>query len=192
MRQVAIVGLSSTTHDLAPWVDSYWEKWGLPWDEGYWVKCSRLFEMHDLRLLESKHSKRSADYLERLKEIDVPLYMQEKYFENVTEYPFDEVAKTTGYYFNSSIAYAIALAIHEQVDRIGVFGVDMKGDDEYGYQKPNIEYLLGLAKGMGIDVVVPEQSPLLKFQGDKIWFYGTSPKYVKRYGWLGNGDINVQ
>lgn len=188
---VAVVGLSPTTHNLAPWNDPDWEIWGLPWDEGYWVKCARLFEMHDIRLLDSRNSKRPKDYFHRLQTIDVPLYMQERYFPNVTEFPFDEVAKTTGYYFNSSIAYAIALAIHENAERIGVYGVDMKGDDEYGYQKPNIEYLLGLAKGKGIEVIVPEQSPLLKFQGDKINFFNTTPTYVERYGWLGNGDIDI-
>jgi len=31
-----------------------------------------------------------------------------------------------------------------------VYGVDMKADDEYGYQKPNMEYLIGLARGKGI------------------------------------------
>lgn len=180
--KVAIAGLSQTTHHLIPWDD--YEVWGLPWD-GDWARMDRLFEMHDLRLLESEHSKRQTGYIEKLKEIDVPLYMQDKYFPNVTRFPFDDVAKVTGNYFNSSIAYAIALAIHEDVEEIAVYGVDMKGDDEYGYQKPNIEYLLGLAKGKGIKVIIPEQSPLLKFQGDGIWFYNHYPKYVDRYGWLG-------
>lgn len=180
--RVAVVGLSPTTHHLAPWGNSDWEIWGLPWDEGYWLRMSRLFEMHDLRLLQSAASKRGPDYLERLQEIDVPLYMQEQYFPNVTPFPFDCTPRR---YYNSSIAYAIALAIHENAEEIAVYGVDMKGDDEYGYQKPNIEYLLGLAEGRGIKVTIPDKSPLLKFQNTGIWFYDDVPTYKDRYGWLG-------
>jgi hypothetical protein len=182
--KVAIIGLSPATHDLAPWDDPEWEKWGLPWDEGYWYQMDRHFEMHDMRLLESEHSARPADYLERLKECEC-LYMQEAYFPGATRYPFEEVSKTAGEYWNSSIAYALALAIHEGADEIGIYGVDMKGDDEYGYQKPNMEYLIGLAIGKGIKVHVPDASPLLKFNGSGVRFFNHTPTYVNRYGWLG-------
>lgn len=184
--KVAFIGLSPTTHHLAPWDSDDWELWGLPWDVGYWRRMNRLFEMHDLRLLASEHSKRAVDYIDQLIECGVPLYMQEQYWKGVTEYPFDEVAKTIGaYYFNSSIAYAMALAIHEGAEEIAIYGVDMKGDDEYGYQKPNMEYLVGLARGKGIKVTIPDESPLCKFQGSGIRFYEHAPVYVDRYGWLG-------
>lgn len=182
--KVAIVGLSPATHDLAPWDDPDWEIWGLPWDEGYWRYMDRHFEMHDMRLLESDHCKRPVDYFDRLRECD-HLYMQEAYLDTgAKRYPFEEVAKTTDYW-NSSIAYAMAMAIHEGAEEIGVYGVDMKGDDEYGYQKPNMEYLIGLARGRGIVVHVPEESPLLKFNAVGIRFYDHVPTYVNRYGWLG-------
>lgn len=180
--RVAIVGLSDTTREQVPWIDPSWEKWGLAWDSS-WPRFDRLFEMHDIKLLESEHSKRSNDYLERLKETENP-YMQEDYFGN-KKYPFDEIAKTTGYYFNSSIAYAMAMAIHDQAEEIGVYGADMKGSDEFGYQKPNMEYLIGLAKGLGIKVTIPAESPLCKFEPTGINFYNHKPTYVKRYGWLG-------
>lgn len=181
--KVAVVGMSASCAD-APWDDASWEKWGLPWHEVYWYQMQRHFEMHDMRLLESEHSDRPADYLERLKECE-RLYMQEAYFHGATRYPFDEVAKTTGEYWNSSIAYAMALAIHEGAKEIGVFGVDMSGDDEYGYQKPNMEYLIGLAIGRGIKVHIPEASPLLKFNPVGVRFFNHVPTYVNRYGWLG-------
>jgi len=182
--KVAIIGLSQTTHSLAPWSDPAWEKWGLPWDSD-WVRMDRLFEMHDIRLLNSEHSKRKDGYLNRLRDCEATLYMQKDYFPCATAYPFDEVAKTTGAYWNSSIAYAMALAIHEEADEIGVYGVDMKGDDEYCYQRPNMEYLIGLARGKGIKVHVPDESPLCKFQDTGIKFYEHAPIYQQRYGWLG-------
>lgn len=185
--KVAIIGISPTTHDLAPWNDSNWEKWGLPWHEGYWPRMDRLFEMHDIRLLKGDGSKRPADYFNRLNNCWVPLYMQSSYKEvpNAKRYPFANVAKVTGEYWNSSIAYAMAMAIYEGADEIGIYGVDMAGDDEYGYQKPNMEYLVGLARGKGIKVTIPDASPLCKFQPKGIRFFDQTPTYIDRYGWLG-------
>lgn len=184
--KVAIVGLSPATHGLAPWEDKEWELWGLPWDAFGWPYFSRTFEMHDMRLLKSEHSQRRADYFEHLGNCN-GLYMQEDYPEvpNAQRYPFESVARTTTDYFNSSIAYAMAMAIHDGAEEIGIYGVDMKGDDEYGYQKPNLEYLIGLARGLGVKVHVPDQSPLLKFNAVGIKFYEHTPTYVNRYGWLG-------
>lgn len=183
--KVAIIGLGPS-HCDAPWHDSTWQKWGLPWDEGYWRWMDRHFEMHDMRLLESEHSKRREGYFERLAECDV-LYMQaeDESLPNARAYPFADVAETVGPYWNSSIAYALALAIHEGAEEIGIWGVDMDGTDEYDYQRPNLEYLIGLARGLGIPVFIPTISPLCKFNGDGIKFYSHLPKYVDRYGWLG-------
>lgn len=185
--KVAVIGLAPTSHDLAPWDDPKWQKWGLPWDEGYWPRMDACFEMHDLRLLVSRFSRRKKGYFDRLRECE-RLFMQQAYgsVANSIAYPFDDVAKTIGgYYFNSSIAYAFALAIHEGAEEIGVWGVDMVGDDEYAYQRPNMEYLIGLARGKGIKVHVPDESPLCKFQGSGIRFYSHEPTYIDRYGWLG-------
>lgn len=182
--KVAVIGLAASTHDLAPWEDSSWQKWGLPWDEGWWVHMDRHFEMHDMRLLVSRHSRRKPGYFDRLRELP-NLYMQEAYasIASAKAYPFDEVAKTIGaYYFNSSIAYAFALAIHEGAEEIGIWGVDMVGSDEYAYQRPNMEYLIGVARGRGIRVHVPDESPICKFQGTGIRFYSHEPVYRDRYG----------
>jgi hypothetical protein len=175
--KVAIVGLAPSTHEKAPWGDSTWEKWGLPWDTA-WPFMQRHFEMHDERLLNSEHSKRSADYQDRLKDC-ATLYTQKNY-------PFEEVAKSIGQaYWNSSIAYAMALAIHEKAEEIGIYGVDMDGTDEYAYQRPNMEYLIGIARGKGINVYVPKESSLCRFEPTGIKFYDHTPTYVDRYGWLG-------
>jgi hypothetical protein len=165
--KVAIVGLS-LSHDLAPWDDPSWEKWGLAWDAD-WPRLDRVFEMH------SDYSQ-DPGYLERLSFCE-RLYMQEKYLPNATAYPIEDVAKTCGAYWESSIAYLMALAVHEGAEEIGLWGVDMKGDGEYGYQKPNMEYLIGLARGKGIEVRIHESSSLLKPSGE----FG----YVGRYGWRG-------
>jgi len=176
--KVAIIGLSPSTHDQAPWYDQEWEKWGLPWDHA-WPLMDRLFEMHDIRLLESEHSKRPRGYIDRLKESYVPLYMQEEYFPSATQYPF-EIAR----YYNSSVSYAMALAIYEGAEEIGLWGIDMADGEEYTYQRANMEYLIGRAEGQGITVHIPKESHLCRFAGEGIKFYNHNPVYVDRYGWL--------
>ncbi len=71
----------------------------------------------------------------------------------------------------------LALAIYEAVTlknikRIAIYGVDMGVSTEYNYQKPNMEYLIGFARGKGISVYVPPQCELLKPAHEKpygIW-----------------------
>jgi hypothetical protein len=174
--KVAVIGLWSETHGLAPWSDPQWEKWGLAWDPAA-LRMDRVFEVHLPREWKDYAPK---DYIERL--CMMPrLYLQEPHPQvpNGERYPLEEVEKTTGDYFSSSIAYLMALAIHEGAEEIGLFGVAMEGHDEYGYQRPNMEYLVGLARGLGIKVHIPEQSPLCKYSGQ----YG----YSSRYGNL-NGN----
>ena len=161
----------------------------MPWDNGWWAQCDRLFEMHDLELLQMPEAKRPSDYMERLQLIDVPLYMQKQYFPNVTPYPVEEVALTTADYFNSSIAYMLALAIHEHangdyIDKIELWGIDMVDGEEYAYQRPNAEYLIGMAIGLGIDVHVPVESYLTRFNAKNIPLGTMYPHYPKRYGYL--------
>ncbi len=175
--KVAVIGLSPSSHDLAPWGDPSWQLWGLTWDTDRY-RLHRTFEMHDLSILREAYSEQ---YLADLS--DLAPYMQEQYAEvpGSRRYPFEEVAQTTGDYWCSSLAYALALAIHEQAEEIGLYGIDMKASEEYAYQRANMEYLIGLARGKGIKVHIPDSSPLCKFE--------SNPKYdyAMRYGRL-NGN----
>lgn len=165
--KVAIVGLAQASRHLAPWKNTDWEIWGLGWDtERY--SFHRVFEMHDRLDLEKFYGDRLGPYLEKLGHCG-----------NVVTpdtYPFDEVARTVGDYWCSSIAYMLALAIHEGAEEIGVYGVEMRGDDEWGYQRPNCEYLIGFARGKGIKVHIPDSSPLCKHQSPP------DRDYAGRYG----------
>ena len=70
---------------------------------------------------------------------------------------------TTGEpYLTSSIAYELALAIHEGFAEIHLYGVDLTTEGEYAWQKPGVEFLMGVAAGRGITVVVPDNCPMLR------------------------------
>ena len=58
--------------------------------------------------------------------------------------------------------------------------------NEYRDERPNCEYLLGFAKGRGIEIYLPPDCPLLKFNGE--FPLGTViPHYGVRYGFLSDG-----
>ena len=135
--------------------------------------------------------------------------MQREYADvpNAMSYPLGTVINSLGMdYFNSSISYVLGMAIHWirsfrhkggplYESTIGIWGVDMDDIEaldpndpsyktEYKYQRPNLEYLIGFARGLGIEVYIPEQSSLCKFNGEGIPFGPLFPDYPKRYGYL--------
>ena len=194
-RQIAIVGLSTSTHEDAPWGDDAWEILGLPWDS-MWELIDVHFEMHPLELLKEPKAYRPDGYFDRLRSLK-NLYMQQEYDEipNAKAYPLARVKDKCSDYFNSSISYLLAYAIWKEASKIGIWGVDMANitathpDDpsfktEFEYQRPNMEYLIGYARGLGIEVYIPEKSPLCKFQGEGIPLGTMYPTYPKRYGFL--------
>jgi len=168
MRPLAIIGLGPETHDQAPWEDETFERWGLTWD-AYAPRCHIGFELHDGPGLD----------VGRLEEIGIPVYLNEANFAvplSVT-YPLDEVKALVGDYFGSTIAYMLALAILQRRERMDLWGVDLS-EDIYDHHRPNLEYLIGFARGRGMTVNVPPGSRLLSFDGSKF-----ETHYPIRYGY---------
>lgn len=84
-------------------------------------------------------------------------------FPNAIAYPLEDMlAKYGRYFFTSSIAYMLALAIDSKPEAIGIWGVDMSATDEYGYQRAGCHYFLQKAHEAGIKVIVPPESDLLE------------------------------
>ena len=161
-------------------IDLSKEAWGLPWDPlGH--RYSRWFEMHDRSLWE----RRGPEYLELLQTSEVPVYMQQHYDDIPASvaFPVEHVAEVIGAdYFNSSIAYMLGLAILE-AQNIEIYGVDNHTDGEWFYERPCNEYLIGIARGRGLNVWIHPDSSLCKFMPN-IHFNGEIQTYRGRYGWL--------
>jgi hypothetical protein len=168
--RIAIVGMSGQAKG-APYLQPDWEVWGMAFHPEQWAYFNRVFEMHDMS---DYHKHYNDSYIDKLKEMD-NLYMQEKYFDNVTPYPFDEVGNK---YFSSTIGYMMALAISMKPEEIHFYGINMADDTEYRHQRPNVEYFVGLAEGRDIKVVIPDSSPVMKYQPGNQGF-----DYTSRYGW---------
>jgi len=162
-KKVAIVGFASNTLHLVPWFDDSFELWGL--NQGHLNfprRADRWFEMHQP---ESTADVRDPDYITFLKNVTIPVYMIQTFDEYPTSlrYPIEDAINYVGQdYFTSSVAFMLVLAAMEGFEEIHVYGVNLAIGDEYFYEKPNAEYLIGLLRGRGLKVYVPQASALLK------------------------------
>jgi hypothetical protein len=163
IRKVALVGTAPSSVADAPYDDNSWEIWSLGSNAGKVRRFTRWFELHTVDVLDSARciDKNRQDFLNKIGK-DLFIGHESEVFPNASLYPKDEIVKTFGNYFTSSIAWMIALALYEGVDEIGLWGIDMVGDCEYSYQRACCEYYLGIARGKGITVTISPHSPLLR------------------------------
>lgn len=168
-KKVAIIGTASSSVNNAPYGDTDFEIWGLAWR--VLPRVTRMFDLHPL----VGRKNVPADYIDLLAEYDKPIYLQKKHPKIPTSitYPLDEVVtylgpdnfgKTArGDYFASSFGYMMALALYEGYEEIHSYGFDMLEDSEYAHQRPNAEYLIGLARGMGRTVILDKNCAMCRY-----------------------------
>lgn len=173
---VAIVGSHPEWRELAPWKDKdvdIWvfnevvgqaNSWVRRWDAVFQMHLPTIYrnannrcDPHHWRWLQQDHGKpvymldvdpdvpSSVKY--PLEELDTHLLIG---FER-TSAPGDK-DKADRRYFTSTIAYAVALAIHKGYRRILVYGVEMSSNTEYTWQRDCVAYWVGMAIGKGIAV----------------------------------------
>lgn len=176
--KVAILGY--TNHNFhAPWQDDTWDLWGLndlhAAFEAYVpgiFKTDRVswFQLHKPDHTGAYHGVRDPEHHKWMLAQTCPIYMWEppEAIKAACRYPLLETLREfPRAYFNNSISWMIAHAIRMGYTTIGLWGVDMAldgvhGESEYSYQRPSVEYFIGLAEGRGIEVVIPKESELLK------------------------------
>jgi hypothetical protein len=169
--KVAIVGSAPSSRMQAPWEDESWEIWGLSRQYGWMPKWHRWFELHPLQRFREK----CPDYVGWLGKAKCPLYVQEVTDElpNATRFPIEDFRRQYGTYVTNSISFMLGFALMQGAKQIALYGVDMAYGSEYEYQRPSVEYFIGLARGAGVNVWVPDESPLLKCGG--MYGYETEP-----------------
>jgi len=166
--KVYLVGYAQSTRHLLPQDDPDAEYWTM--NELYKhfqiKRVDRHFQLHpyfNFSRLANQNDPQHWEWLQQ--EHDFPIYMHQAYKEVPAsiKYPLEEVISFIGRrYFRSTASYMLALAMYEGFKHIGLYGVDMRSDTEYWYQKANMEHLLGKAEGLGIHIEIPEQSSLLR------------------------------
>lgn len=161
--KVAVVGTAPASRMLAPWGDPTWEIWVCsPGNVNSCPRVTRWFEIH-ANLLWPEHASYGIPYVDWLKQQTAfPIYMQDKSLvPHAIPFPKDEMVKEFGpYFFTSSFAWMMALALHEGATEIGLYGVDMASKDEYILQRSGGHYFIQLAKQRGVKVHIPFESDL--------------------------------
>lgn len=188
--KVAIVG-TADSWKMAPFNDPEWEVWGvnnlyilLTQLQPAPAKPDRWFEIHEITFDNGKFKRRGdpvfrgkavEPYLKELAAIDCPVFMQ-KHWDIVPKsvvYPLQEILTMfPSRYFTNTISYELALAVAMGYKEISIYGVDMAVGGEYHYQRPSVEYFIGIAEGRGIPVTIPAQADLLK----TLFLYGFEEK----------------
>lgn len=180
MKNIGIIGSKANTRYLAPYGAKDWEFWSLNnlflvLDTQHFHKW---FELHDFQYKNKTYYRRNSTeyknesikyYMMKIADLNIPVYMQQKWdiIPKSRVFPFNEIIehfKTN--YFGCSFTWMIAYILYQhmkgdKVKKIGIWGTDLDGI-EYYHQLPSFVYFLGIARGLGIELVIPEESKLLK------------------------------
>ena len=185
-RKVALLGGSPTSIGFAPWEDPTWEFWAhasimhaLP---GF--RVDRIFDTHPKAVFTIARKNGFDDYYGWLKTCAIPVYMQEHYqaIPTSVKYPLDRIRQQFGYDtpLGSQTAEMIALALYEGVTMLGFFGIDYSHEleDTRKGQRSNAEHWAGIAKGAGVQLVIPKTSP---FCHEPVDVYGYESHTPEKY-----------
>jgi hypothetical protein len=177
-KKLALVGFSSSSRHLAPYDDPEWAIAGLNQLYRYTPRADLWFEVHDPKVFLADQVQ-GTDYLAWLQQAPYPVVMQQVYNEipQSVRFPVERAITWLGRdYFESSVAYMVAWAGLMGYKHLGIWGIDLVIGQEWDYQKPNLEYCLGVAHAHGMTFTIPEQSAVLKGRGLSAARYGTEDK----------------
>jgi hypothetical protein len=165
---VALIGFAATSRAMAPYGDPTVDLWSI--NEAYkqdWFKSTPTgwMQLHPRWDFMRKNNRNDPDHWEWLRQPhEFPIWMvaQFKDIPNSVRYPIEEAYELSRGYLTSTFSYMMALAILMGYKRIELYGFEMAVDSDYVYQKAGAEYLIGVAQGKGIEVVLPENCSLLR------------------------------
>ena len=177
------------------------EVWGIN-AVGDIVQCDRVFHMDDVRVQEIRAAEfpdgNIAAMLGWLRTHKGPVYtsIPREGYPGLVAYPLQDVVNSTKHaYFNSTVAYAVALAIHEGAREISLFGVDFTYPNRHHAEKGRacVEFWLGIASERGIEIGLPERTSLLDMiEPDAEKFYGFDLAEVAIEGPIGGSTVTLK
>lgn len=160
---ICLLGSAPSSLRLAPFGSDKWAMCGC--SPGVYGVAPRSESWVELHRYEPGQTWFSPEYCQFLASYPGPVWMSEKLpqIPNSVELPLvDLITKYSPYFFTSSLAYMMAMAIECGFKRIGLFGVDMAAASEYKDQRLGCQYFALIAKSRGIEVGVPPESDLFR------------------------------
>lgn len=161
-NEVVIVGYAPG-RESTPFDNPDVEIWGMNDIWAHWTQWPKLrprwdawFELHH-RDVVVNNPRTGTEHLKWLQEQSIPVYMLERCDDipSSRAFPLKDVMQHFGAshpYFTSTPAYMVALAVMMGYSAIHVYGINLLGMEEYEYQRPCMEYWIGVAEGRGIKV----------------------------------------
>ena len=180
---IAILGTAGATMALAPFKDQKWAIWAC--SPGTYAICAQnrsdvFFEVHRWQPTSPGQFGApgtkpwfSPEFHAFLQKHAGPVFMSqvEPSIPNSTRIPFEHLDEKYGpYFWQSSMSYMLAMAIEQLAPRamagervwLGLWGVDMSATEEWAYQRPACQHFVGIAMALGIQVVLPEETDLMR------------------------------
>ena len=165
-RKIALLGSAPSSVHLAPYNDPSWTIWGCSWGAAPAAKrVDTWFELHPFSTPEMPREYMLPDYIAWMTALDKPIYVIDPvpFLPRSMPYPKAEMmAKYGPYFFTNSISWMFALALEQNPQEIGLWGVEMSATDEWAYQRPACHHFITRAQARGMKVTVPPQSDLLQ------------------------------
>lgn len=162
-EKLCLLGSAPSSLRLAPYGNQDWAMCGC--SPGVYGVAPRTEAWVELHRYEPGQPWFSPEYCQFLNKYPGPVWMAEKRSEvpNSIELPLVElIQKYSPYFFTSSLAYMMAMAIEAQFKSIALFGVDMAAASEYKDQRLGCQFFALIAKAHGIEVGVPPESDLFR------------------------------
>jgi hypothetical protein len=175
--KVALIGFEEQNGRTGPYDDPDYDLWtfnmanrlGFMHDTHGRFRCDRWFDLHQ------PHAQSEKD-LAWINTCPVPIYLTEQFGTNHLAQVLDLIEieqriwarygrMISCTYFASSFAYALALAISEGYQTIGLYGVSLDWGRERVVERGNLEYWIGIAEGLGVAVEIGTTSKLLTHPG---------------------------
>lgn len=173
--KIAIIGSAPDSVALAPFEDRSWALWCCSPGAFAVVASKRSdvwFETHRYQPSQPGRSGApgtqpyfSPEFHAFLRAYPGPVFMSQVHPEipNSVRIPFEELIRQYGpYHFTSSVSLMLAMAISSRPKALGLWGVDMSATSEWSYQRPGCQHFVGMAQALGIQVVLPPESDLMR------------------------------
>jgi hypothetical protein len=134
-------------------------------------RYTAIIEVHDAVL--DPHPV-NPGYWELLQSTDIPVYMKhlDDRVKSGRQYPLEQIRNTmlSGITlngepvekFNSTVDYAVALALYHGYTHISFYGIDMRTESEYAFEKPGWAFWLGVALGKDVKLDLHSHTDLFQ------------------------------
>lgn len=161
--KLAILGSAPSSRLLAPFNDLNWSIWACSPPNYDLPRVDAWFELHSLKRKLKPQNKPYIDVLKAHQRVyinkDDPLSGE---FPDAVDYPFEEMIEIYGPdFFSSSAAWMMAFALQQKPEKIGLWGLDMSTQEEYGHQRPGLKFFIREAEKQGVKIFAPPESDIL-------------------------------